>query len=209
MPEPKNELLLTEVRRLPLFPLPVVLFPGAMMPLHLFEPRYRQMAAHCLESDKRFGLIFHDPDQHGPFRMEAGRVGCIAEILKFQPFPDGRSLVLAGGIERFVIEDGIESSSLYWEGLVREQPDTLDDPAVLLARRRASIRLFERVVAQVSPGSEPAPQPDEQLETAFQLAQAIRVDPRWQQELLETRSERLRLERLDTLLRSVLENHDD
>ena len=202
-------MLLTEVRRLPLFPLPVVLFPGALMPLHLFEPRYRQMAAHCLEADKRFGLIFHDPDQHGPFRMEPGRVGCIAEILKFQPLPDGRSLVLAGGIERFEIEDGIESSSLYYEALVREQPDVLDDPGEIIQRRRASIRLFRQVAAQVSPDSDPVPRPDEQLETAFQLAQAIRVDPNWQQELLEARSERVRLDQLDALLRSVLENDDD
>ena len=200
---------LTEVRRLPLFPLPVVLVPGALMPLHLFEPRYRQMAAHCLEADKRFGLIFHDADQHGPFRMEPGRVGCMAEILKFQPLPDGRSLVLAGGIERFEIEDGIESSSLYYEALVREQPDLLDDPGELVQRRRASIRLFRQVAARVSPDSDPVPRPDEQLETAFQLAQAIRVDPHWQQELLEARSERARLDQLDALLRNVLENDDD
>ncbi|CAN5761256.1 LON peptidase substrate-binding domain-containing protein [soil metagenome] len=196
------------MRRLPLFPLPVVLFPGAMMPLHLFEPRYRQMAAHCVEGDKRFGLLYHDPDHHGPFRMEQGRVGCIAEILKFQPLPDGRSLILAGGIERFVLDDGIESEALYYEGLVHEQPDTPDSQPGLLERRRRSIRLFHQVAEKVMEQPESAPQIDERLETAYQIAQAVRVDPTWQQELLEAPDERDRLEQVDTLLRTVLENEE-
>lgn len=196
------------MRRLPLFPLPVVLFPGALMPLHIFEPRYRQMAAHCLEGDKRFGLLYHDPDQHGPFRMEQGRIGCLAEILKFQPLPDGRSLILAGGIERFELEDGIESEALYYEGLVQEQPDTPDIRPGLLERRRRSIRLLHQVVETLMEQPDAAPEIDERLETAFQLAQAIRVDAAWQQELLETRAERARLDQVDALLRAVLTNEE-
>ena len=194
------------MRRLPLFPLPVVLFPGALMPLHIFEPRYRQMAAHCLEGDKRFGLLYHDPDQHGPFRMEQGRVGCLAEILKFQPLPDGRSLVLVGGIERFELEDGIESDALYYEALIQEQPDLPDCGEGLLERRRASIRLLKQVVEKVAEQPSAVPEIDERLETAFQLAQTFRVEPAWQQELLETRAERDRLDQVDALLRTVLED---
>ena len=95
-----------------LFPLPgVVLFPHAVLPLHIFEPRYRQMVAHCVEGNEQFGLIYHDPDRHGPFSTENGGVGCVARILKYQPLPDGRSLILCRGLDRFRIEDGIESGA--------------------------------------------------------------------------------------------------
>ncbi|NNK64997.1 MAG: ATP-dependent protease, partial [Gemmatimonadetes bacterium] len=50
---------------LPLFPLPVVLFPGTCTPLHIFEPRYQKMVAKCLAGDRRFGLIYHDSDDQG------------------------------------------------------------------------------------------------------------------------------------------------
>src|SRR4029079_13532551 len=50
---------------LPLFPLTTVLFPGAPMPLHIFEPRYRQMLADCLEGDRRFGLVPGEPAEAG------------------------------------------------------------------------------------------------------------------------------------------------
>ncbi|MBV9772853.1 MAG: LON peptidase substrate-binding domain-containing protein [Gemmatimonadetes bacterium] len=193
------------MRRLPLFPLPVVLFPGALMPLHVFEPRYRQMMAWCLEGDREFGLIYHDPDRFGPFDAVPGRVGCIAHILKFQPLPDGRSLILTEGTERFRIEDGIESEAPYYEALVDEYPDLDGARRGIVQRRRTTIALFHRVLAEVLNHKGGVPAIDMASETAFQLAQAIRIDPAWQQELLETRGESARLDRLDFLLRAVLE----
>jgi hypothetical protein len=111
------------MRRLPLFPLPVVLFPGAVIPLHVFEPRYRQMVARCLEFDRRFGLVYHDGDRLGPWETAPGRVGTVARIGEFQVLPDGRSLLLAHGEERFRIVDGIESDAAFLEALVEEIPE--------------------------------------------------------------------------------------
>ena len=96
------------MRRLPLFVLPTVLFPGAQAPLHVFEPRYRQMVARCLEFDRQFGFLFHRSDMYGPFRVASDQVGCIARITEFRPLPDGRSLMLAEGLERFRIEDDLQ-----------------------------------------------------------------------------------------------------
>jgi len=175
------------------------------MPLHVFEPRYRQMTAHCLEGDRRFGLIYHDPDRSGPFGMEPGRVGCVAEILKFQPLPDGRSLVLTEGLERFRIEDGIESEALYFEALVDVYPDLDGDRRGIVPRRRSSVELFHRVLDEVMHHPGPFPPISTRGETSFQLAQAVRIDPAWQQELLETRGERSRLDRLDYLFRAILD----
>ena len=193
------------MRRLPLFPLPIVLFPGAPIPLHVFEPRYRQMVAHCVEGDSRFGLIYHDPDRHGPYRLETGGVGTVAEILKFQPLPDGRSLILCRGHERFQVEDGIESGNMYFEALVSPYEDLDDDQRGLVPRRRRSIALFHRVLDEVVRYPHPYPEVDDRAETGFQIAQAIRIDPVWQQALLETRRERDRLALLDDLLRAVIE----
>jgi Lon protease-like protein len=193
------------MRRLPLFPLPVVLFPGARMPLHIFEPRYRQMVAHCLEGDRRFGLVYHDPDRAGPFRMSPGRVGCVAHIEEFRPIPDGRSLLLVRGTGRFRLDDGIESDSLYFEGLVDEYPDVPEDPAELAARGRATLRRFRGVLQRVSEAPPALPELDRSAPLSFQVAQWIRIDPVWQQELLDTPAEGDRLDRLDALLETLLD----
>lgn len=238
------------LRRLPLFPLPVVLFPGAAMPLHIFEPRYRQMVARCLEYDRKFGLVYHDPDRMGPFGMEPDRVGTIAEIGEFQILPDGRSLLVATGGPRFRIVDGIESDTLYYEALVEPFHDEGEGVEQLMPRRQRTLTLFEAIVERIeeeedqdgvegtaevpargedstgdakgstgdeegfagesrngTPDSVPRPNagPDPAEEVSFQLAARIRIDPIWQQSLLEIRHESERLDRLDELLSRVLE----
>ncbi len=193
------------MRRLPLFPLPLVLFPGAPIPLHVFEPRYRQMVARCVEGDGRFGLLYHDSDRHGPFDVEPDRVGCVARILKLQPLPGGRSLILCRGEERFRIDDGIESGTAYHEVLAGPYEDVkAEETREILPRRRRSISLFYRVLEEVVHYRDVFPEIDPDVETAFQIAQAIRTDPAWQQELLVSRRERDRLVLLDDLLRRVI-----
>ncbi len=85
------------VRELPLFLLPdVVLFPKEVLPLHIFESRYRIMLQSVLESDKRFGVLRWDPSGK---KME--QVGCCAEIIKHQTSKDGRSNIVTIGQQRF------------------------------------------------------------------------------------------------------------
>jgi Lon protease-like protein len=196
------------VRRLPLFPLPVVLFPGAPMPLHVFEPRYRRMVASCVEGDGRFGLVYHDPDRHGPFHTDPGCVGTVAEIAKFQPLPDGRSLILCRGQERFRIEDGIESDAPYYEAVVEPYEDEPEDaPRAIAERRRRSVALFHRVLAEAMGQEPPLPEIRIDADPSFVLARTIQIDPAWQQKLLEARTERDRLEQIDSLLSSVIDAH--
>lgn len=191
--------------RLPLFPLPLVLFPGAPLPLHVFEPRYRQMVAHCLEGDRRFGLVYHDPDRDGPFTVEQGRVGCVAEIVQFQPIPDGRSLMITRGLERFLLDDGIESDSMYFEALVDDYPDHADPGPEAALRGQRTLSLFGRVLERIAEEPQPVPPIDEAQPVSFQIAQWIRIDPAWQQSLLEMRSELERLDQVDALFARLLE----
>ncbi|MBS1994606.1 MAG: LON peptidase substrate-binding domain-containing protein [Cyanobacteria bacterium SZAS LIN-3] len=82
---------------LPLFPLPdVVLFPGCPLPLHIFEPRYRQMVNTLMEGDKTFGVLLYDPQT-----SQAASIGSTAEILECEKLPDGRMNIFTLGRRRF------------------------------------------------------------------------------------------------------------
>lgn len=188
--------------RLPLFPLPVVLFPTAAMPLHIFEARYRRMVARCLELDRRFGVVYHDSDIRGPFLFEEGRVGCVAEIESHQLLPDGRSLLLARGLDRFRIVDSIESDEPYYEALVSPYRDVEDAPE--LERRRTSLGLFREVVEQLPDEPERLPELDAGGELSFPLARTVEVEPSWQQAFLEIQDEAERLDQLDRVFRAAL-----
>lgn len=192
-------------RRLPLFPLPVVLFPGVPLPLHVFEARYRQMMAHAIEGDRRFGLIYHDPDRSGPFEVSPGQIGCVAEIARFQPLPDGHSLVLVEGRERFSVTDELETGSLYYEALVEEYADLPEDRGEVTQHARRTQELFREALEHNIADLDELPPVDGKETISFQIAQWIKIDPSWQQRLLELRREAERLDVLDELLRSSLE----
>lgn len=176
------------------------------MPLHIFEPRYREMVAGCLEGDRTFGLIHHDWDQSGPFLGEEGRVGTVASIERHRALPDGRSLILVRGEERFAISTEVEEADPYFAAEVEGYRD-LDpgDPAALVERRRRSLSLFRAVVEEVSdPDAEP-PEWSVEEELSFRLAETLKVPAAWRQALLELRDEIRRLERLDVIFRAALE----
>ena len=191
--------------RLSLFPLPVVLLPGAHMPLHIFEQRYRDMVRDAVESDGRFGMVHHDWDEQGPFLSEEGRIGCVARIEERQALEDGRSLLIVEGVERFMINDGIESEALYFEGLVTPYRDeAIGDAEALSRRRRSSVELFQSLIASLPEAPEQLPDFESTKEVSFLLAQTIQVDPVWHQGLLELRDEAERLTRIDEVFRAAL-----
>ena len=100
------------VRELPLFPLPLVLFPGRPLPLHIFEFRYRIMMNTILESDRRFGVLMWDPSGD---RVAA--IGCCAEIIHYQRLPDDRMKMLTLGQQRFRVLEMVREKP-YLVGLV-------------------------------------------------------------------------------------------
>ncbi len=94
--------------RIPLFPLNVVLFPGGYLPLHIFEPRYRLMMRHCLDGDRRFGvvLISSGSEVGEPATPEA--VGTIAYIDEAKTLEDGRMVIGVEGEQRFRIANIVD-----------------------------------------------------------------------------------------------------
>jgi Lon protease-like protein len=191
--------------RLPLFVLPAVLLPGALLPLHVFEPRYRRMIAACLESDRRFGVLFHDADGPFPFEVQEGQVGCVAEIIEFRPLPDGRSLVTCRGADRFRVCDGIENAEDFAEALVEKYDDADGTPGDIVDRRRAVLSLFSSLLHETlaADALEKVRLPDaESGDISFRIAAWLRTDPRWHQALLELPTERARLGMVARLLGS-------
>ena len=94
------------VRELPIFPLPeVVLFPQEVLPLHIFESRYRIMLKSVLETDSMFGVIKWDPNS-----KSMANVGCCAQIIKHQTAEDGRSNIITLGQQRFQILEIVRST---------------------------------------------------------------------------------------------------
>jgi Lon protease-like protein len=190
--------------QLPVFPLPTVLLPGAPMPLHIFEPRYRQMVAHCIEADKRFGLVYHDPDESGPFQVD-GQVACLAEIREFQPIPDGRSMIMVEGLQRVRLSGEVGSDAMYYRADAENFDDLVADPPGILERRRVSLGLFREVIRRIGDESTTQPELDENRDVSFQIARWIRTAPQWHQHLLESQSEAERLDLIDRLLQIALE----
>ena len=94
------------VRELPIFPLPeVVLFPQEVLPLHIFESRYRIMLKSVLETDSMFGVTKWDPNT-----KSMANIGCCAQIIKHQTAEDGRSTIVTLGQQRFQILEIIRST---------------------------------------------------------------------------------------------------
>jgi len=88
---------------LPLFPLNSVLFPGEELPLHIFEPRYRQMINTCREQERPFGVVLIRSGSEVGGTAEPHRVGTTARITSVEPQPDGRMNILTRGERRFRI----------------------------------------------------------------------------------------------------------
>jgi uncharacterized protein len=109
-----------------LFPLPnVVLFPGVLLPLHIFEPRYRQMVSDALGSDMLITMVLSNvsagQEEECPPIVD---VGCIGRIVHHEPLPDGRSNLILRGLQRVRIDSEIASDRMYRMARVTDLKET-------------------------------------------------------------------------------------
>lgn len=194
---------------LPLFPLPLVLFPGAPLPLHIFEPRYRQLLADCMGGDSRFGIVFR-PEGTAETELEAGRVGCIAEVDDAQALPDGRSNIIVHGVRRFVLRRIVSTPAPYHVAEVAEYDDLPEDSASLELVAERVRSLFARVgraARALADDSDPLPPlPDEPDSLSFGIAALIDIEPPRRQEILASRLASDRLERIENLLSGAVDS---
>src|SRR5712691_4904563 len=116
------------LNELPVFPLPIVLFPGVPLPLHIFEPRYRQMLGDVRANNNLFGLSYFDASTSDKEIPPAGNVGCVAEVTETQALPDGRSNILTVGVIRYRIEEYVERDPylVAWVSVFEDEDEDQD-----------------------------------------------------------------------------------
>ena len=185
------------IARFPLFPLDLVLLPGEVVPLHIFEQRYRTMIGQCLESRSEFGIVWlGDEVLHD--------VGCTVEITKvMEEMDDGRMNILVQGVRPFRLERRVDDMD-YPAGdvVLLDEEESQDDEDAGATARRGYSDLVERVT-----DSRPAEDDLAELDS-YGMASTIAFENDAKQELLELRSESERLSRLGTLCARALERYD-
>jgi Lon protease-like protein len=183
--------------RIPLFPLEVVLFPGTLLPLHIFEPRYKQMVRQCLEAHTEFGVVLARREGIAP-------VGCTAHILHVvRTYPDGRMDIVAAGEAAFEI---VEVHDQDPSGLLEGDVEYLEEEAGGASEEAGKelLRLFGRCHAHVYGRPPDPPEWGDPPPSAFRIAQELPLDLDLKQELLELRSEGERQARLVEQMRRWL-----
>ena len=177
---------------LPLFPLDVVLFPGTPLPLHVFEPRYKELISECLEQKKTFGIV--RAEEEG-----LADVGCTAEIVAVtKTYPDGRMDIVTEGRERFEVLEVDEQRS-YLRGDVVYFQDDAENPSTQQIEH--AIELHREILTM---GGAQQSLPASEDKISFYLAGSLPLDLDFKQALLEMRSEAERIEAVITAFEAIL-----
>ena len=129
---------------LPLFPLHAVLCPGIVMPLHIFEDRYRALTRHCIETGSPFGIVLiREGSEVGAKRsLSVAGIGALAEIREASRYADGRYDLLVAGTGRFALEDVDVGSAPYLVGTVTGLDDDVGDEETAEKLSAAAVARF-------------------------------------------------------------------
>jgi Lon protease-like protein len=177
---------------LPLFPLEIVVFPGAPLPLHIFEPRYKEMIGECLSQERPFGMVRAKENA-------LSAIGCSARIINvIKKYEDGRLDIAAEGAQRFqIIQVNQERSFLQAEVAF------FDDEPSIVSKSAADtvIELHEQLFAMMGQTVEVE---RDAAYLSFRLAQDLPVDLDFKQTLLEMKSETERVEILTEYYRATI-----
>ncbi len=197
------------IKHLPLFPLPLVLLPGEFLPLHIFEPRYRQMLKDVGLDKNLFGVSFFNPQESFAEQPATGTIGCVAEVRESETLPDGRLNILTVGVIRYRLLDYIDAGEPYLIGDVEFFEDYAEDASALKPLADEVFALFRRVAEAArklsgarSNLSEIQNAEPEQL--SFLIAAAFNLEPELKYQLLEMRSTAERLKKMREIMRQTV-----
>lgn len=193
---------------LPLFPLNTVLFPGAKLPLHIFEPRYRQMIGECLDLDRPFGVVLIRAGVEAGGDARPHGVGTSARITDVERLEDGRFNIVCEGRERFRIHDTSSVRAyllgdvelLLDEDAVGQAADTAADEV-----RRRYLHFAQLTLAMRGEWAQRVPSPPRPSQLADTLAARLPTSMETKQELLEELSVPRRLAGVSHLLDAAIE----
>jgi Lon protease-like protein len=180
---------------LALFPLEVVLFPGTPLPLHIFEPRYREMIGECLEQKKQFGVIRAQ-------QSNLADVGCTAEILAVtKTYDDGRMDIVAEGRDRFELLE-VNQERAFLRGAILLVQDEPEFPTS--TERSHAIELHRQILALANAQQDLPEGQDAPL--SYHLAGSLPLDLDFKQKLLSLRSEARRMQTVIEYFEGILPN---
>ena len=202
------------ITQIPLFPLPLVMLPNELLPLHIFEDRYREMLRDVENGSNYFGILLFEPDGFAVDRPPVGRVGCLAELRQAELLPDGRSNILTLGIVRFRLLDYIESEKLYFMGEVEFFVDDNEDADKLEPLADDVFGLFERMAKAAfsmssNRGQFPEIQKTDPESLSFLITAAFNLENEKKYSLLELTSTSERLSQLKELLDSTVNRMEE
>jgi len=203
--------------RLPLFPLGTVLFPEMLMPLHVFEPRYRLLVHRALQQDRSFGIVLVKEGAETGHNVPH-EVGTSASIVGHTPLEDGRSFIVVRGVRRFRLGSVDEGAEPYLVGDVTwlDEDDGIGNEGLADAAADAFSEYLNGIVAATKEPRTEASETAEMREgsprdVAYRVASGLAIEADERQRLLETATveERLRselrlLERENGLIRELL-----
>lgn len=191
-----------------MFPLGTVLFPHQTCPLHVFEPRYRELTLRCLEGDRRFGVVLIERGHEvggGDIRFD---VGTVAEIVQAARLPDGRFVLETSGRERFRVDEWLpDAPHPVADVTFLEDMPRSERAAGLLAESVESLRRLLALRAELGEPAPPAtfdldPEPEVASWQACFLAGLTPIDAL---EILRVDDPELRLTLLRDLVRGEIE----
>jgi Lon protease-like protein len=199
---------------LAIFPLATVLFPGAILPLHIFEERYKEMIRYAVEHGGVFGLSYRNDAAIGrETPPEVGSVGCVAKINAVVPLDDGRMNVISTGLLRYRIV-AVESLTPFIVASVELLTDDLE-PGADLSRifddMAGACRKFLEAAQALDEASAPIDQdlPDDPEAFSLLVCSALPIDNDAKQTLLEMTSTRLRFTRMRQHVNAALSEYTD
>jgi len=189
------------ISHLPIFPLPLVLLPNELLPLHIFEDRYQKMLRDVESQGRLFGVMLFEPQMAFDERPEAGTIGCVAEIRQSETLPDGRSNILTFGLIRYRLIDYVDAGEPYLVGDVEFFEDEKEDEAKLDPLSDEVFALFERMAKAAfkmsgNRGELPEIQRADSEALSFLITGAFNFENEKKYKLLEMTST---IERLDQL----------
>lgn len=195
-------------RRLPVFPLGSVLLPYGLLPLHVFEQRYRALMADLLERGEpgrpEMGVVLIERGHEVGGGDQRSSIGTIAQIVQAEKLPDGRWLVVAAGVQRFFVASWLPDDPYPLAEVDEIPPEAWDERwAGALGSAEQEVR---RALALASELGESAPQPelsDDPPVATWQLCNAVPVGPFDRHRLLCADGAASRLELLETLAREA------
>jgi Lon protease-like protein len=205
---------LEQLQEIAIFPLATVLFPGALLPLHIFEDRYKQMMRYAIDNGGVFGLAYRSDAAIGrETPPDIGSVGCVAKINAVVPLEGGRMNIISTGVIRYRVL-GFRQSTPFIVARIEPVTDDLepgDDLNRIFDEIVDMCRKFLEAAQALDEPNAPVNQnlPEEPEAFSLIVASALPIDNNAKQTLLEMTSTQLRLTRLRPYVTSALSDYSD